>query len=277
MAIFLLQKKDFKALYFLFLGIAIPTVLLTLYLLFHNILNMAIEQIILLNLSSYPNENFLDVVLSSFGGTLKRTWPFWIMAFWSLVKNKTRLYFYAFAFFVIPLLFLLNRPYQHYWIQLLPFVAIGSAILLTELKNQKKLLPHAIAISIIIATSLINGIWSMQIYKKIDKPKYDDQVKIATKIRKNTDSALYTENQFIAYYYLASKLPVSKYLYLGEINKSYNAEEEVTQKINSYGKIIIAWPTVEDLAYAQKIEKNIKQTMSLEFSNEYLSIYISAK
>lgn len=278
---FLLKTKKIKNFSIFLFSAFIIWIPIILWLYAKGAFNDALDQIIILNFTSYPSEPFLKVI-SSFFETFIKTFPIWFFSliyFLNVKKNKNILPVIFLIFLPIPLFFV--RHYSHYWIQIIPFVAVLASLgadLFFNNKNHfinKKVIKYFFLIIIIF-----NMIGNYKLFSwytnKVNTPKIRDQKEAVKFINNNKGKKILTENQFTGFYFLTEKKNINKYLYITEINEDEGPEEKTITDLKNSPDTIIVWPKDLNFAYAKKLQEfiigNYKPVK--EYSNIGLVIYI---
>lgn len=240
-------------------GLAVPWLLLGTYLLLNDLLAEAWRQVVVLNFTSYPREPLgyvLQYLLLIFLWTL----PVWILAIigWPRLAQykKTIL-----ALLLLPLPFMFIRHYPHYWVQLLPFVAIVAAAGLVGLRQLKWLVPATMVFCLTIAGGKIGRDASVNYQKLQAQFNAARMIEADSRLRGN-DSAtkVLAENQFTAFYFLLPGQPLNKYLYLTEITAPDKAEQQTIIDLQNNPSTLILWPIDPQFAYAKHLQNFILNT-----------------
>lgn len=263
--LYLISRRDWKALLLIIAGMIIPLGLSQIYLSVHHLLPQAYQQIILYNFKNYPSEPLLSVVIQLLPPFLY-TLPVWLLF---LVQTKRELHqlifkpkpktqnpkysslLFIYALAALPMLAYFNRHYPHYWLQSVPFVAILTA---GQLKHKLRITNNAFKITLawILIVSLILTIQ----FVRFNYPKLQDEQHIASYLQAKKQ-CVYTENQFIPFYFIAMKHPPNKYLYLTEITESSEDSIQKTLETLKSSDCLIVWPTDLNYAYARELQSYI--------------------
>lgn len=261
-----------------FIGFLTPWGLTLLYLIKVNSLNEAINQSVSLNITNYPREP-LSLVLKKLSGTFKQTLPLWLLFGFYLPKirnhKKDQLMKFLYASIFIPIPFLLFRHYPHYWLQIIPFVAIMAGITLANLFTIKNTFIKYLSISLIFLSFFLNYKWFSWGAVNQDGPKLKEQVEVNEYINRLPQKTILTENQFTGYYFLSSKEPLTKYLFLSEITEQEKAEKKTISALERSSDTLILWPKNNEFAYAKDLQGYIIKNyrVSKEFNKQGLLIY----
>jgi hypothetical protein len=256
-----LEKKNLRSIVVYLLGMILPWVGLLVYFILTKSLAPAINQIIVLNFTHYPSEPITKVLgnwVKVFGATL----PLWILFgfFLKLIDRKNKIVWVIILMVFLPIPTFLIRHYPHYWISILPFIAIGGAGALEQLLSFRSSNYHKIKIVkmalILMTIYFLIGLFWMQ--AKIDFSGWLEQFKVADFLRTLPNQKILAENQFTPYYYLANKKPFNKYLYITEINDwSEQTEKKTIEGLRNDAETIIVWPTDQNFAYAKNLQNFI--------------------
>jgi len=272
------EKRKSKDVFYYLLGVIIPWLFAFLYLIDKGALKESINQIIVLNFTSYPREP-LQIVLNSFIETVNRTFPAWlffIIYFFQKKSKNTVLKKMILFSIILPIPFFLVRHYPHYWIQILPFVAILSAAALYNFFNQRKNIIFKLIVFLIISLSVFGNyklfVW---ITDNINIPKLKEQNSAKEFIDNLPNKKILTENQFTCFYFLIDKEKITKYLYITEVNDGEKAEPKTLESLKSNPDTYILWTEDLNFAYARKLQdyiiKNYKPIR--KFDNLGLVVY----
>lgn len=247
LVVLLLSRKWQSSLYTV-VGAAVAIFLFVVYLWQNNLAGLAYDQIILANISSYPREPFTQVIrnlLPSFLATV----PLWIFATIGGLKYWRKIPKLILLFALLPIPFFLIRHYPHYWLQVMPFVAILASYSFAKitLKLRWMLLASIILISIIPISRLGQNFILLR-----------EQIAISNYISKQNERYLLAENQASPYHYLTDKIPLNKYLYITEVNDwRENSERSTISDLEHNQDVLVVWPSDPDFAYAKRLQKYI--------------------
>ena len=88
---------------------------------------------------------------------------------------------------------------------------------------------------------------------------------------------LLAENQFTAFYFLSDKEPLTKYLYITEVNEPEKAESITIEELKQNPDTIILWPKNKDYAYAKELQEYVFSNYNpvKEYDNLELIIFES--
>lgn len=254
------KEKSLKKVGQFLLPIAMSVIFLIMWMWQKGALAEAYNQIIVLNLTSYPVARVSDF-FAGIKDSFTRTWWIWIAAIFGILKygkDKKLLL----AFLLLPIPPFLVRGYPHYWIQILPFAAIFSAIGFFEISKFKPQLIAYFLLLIAIISVYQNFLWSKWIYADNLK-KIETERQVAQKISDSKSEYLLAENQFVGFYFLTDKKPLTKYLYLTEINSGENAEGKTIEALKNHPDTTIIWPSDPNFAYAKKLQAYILYSKNL--------------
>jgi hypothetical protein len=243
----LLSRKWQSSLYTV-VGAAVAIFLLVAYLWQKNLAGLAYEQIILANISSYPREPFTQVIRNLLP-TFLATIPLWIFATIGGLKYWKKIPKLILLFTLLPIPFFFIRHYPHYWLQVMPFVAILASYSFAKitLKLRWILLASIILVSIIPISRLGQNFILLR-----------EQIAISNYISKQNERYLLAENQASPYYYLTDKIPLNKYLYITEVNDwRENSERSTISDLEHNQDVLVIWPSDLDFAYAKRLQKYI--------------------
>lgn len=256
------------------IGFSIPCLITLLYLYTNGLSQTAFSQIITLNLTSYEREP-LSLVFSSFFFWLIMALPLWLFFIFGL-KNIRGYPKELLLFIFLPLPILFHRHYPHYILQSLPFIAIISAFGFEKFYEFKSI-TLKIGITLLLFFNITGSLkWYVWMYKNNNLPKLREQKEAAEYLEKNSGKNILAENQFTAFYFLADKEPINKYLYITEINEKENAEEKTIEDLKSKNPIIL-WPEDPNFAYAKELQNYIKENYKKVRSYPNLKLLILEK
>ncbi|HBG81798.1 TPA: hypothetical protein DDW69_03065 [candidate division CPR2 bacterium] len=279
--IYFAKKKISDLGYFIF-GTIIVCFPFLIYLLSKKVVQEAINQIITVNFTSYPKEN-MSMVFNNLAPPFKKTLPIWILflAFvFSKGKNIDQKKLLLIISALAPMPFLLVRHYPHYWLQIMPFIAIAAAISLDSLigfKSSKTWLNlfRVAVLSIIALSFFTNFKWFYWMAKNVDQPKLKAEKEAAKMLKELPQKNILAENQFTGFYLLSEKEALTKYLYITEVNEKEAAEEKTIEILKNNKDTIIVWPKDLKYTYAKKLQNYIIQHYQpkKEFSQLGMIIY----
>lgn len=263
-----------KTLHWFFLGLVLPSALTGLYLWENSVLYEAANQIFTLNFTSYPRESF-SIIVRGLWQPFVFSLPIWVFSIYSVIKLKNNMLIIAMALFPIPFFFV--RHYPHYWLQILPFIAILASAnfpMALSLRDRLKRPKQSFA-NVCRALQKPNGsqrqlyiylvifYLGFFLYFPIKQFIVDFSVlneeKAATRfISAQPEINMLAENQFSGFYFLTDKKPINKYLYITEINDwSEESEQKTLDDLRSNPDTIILWPSDPNFAYAKKLQDYI--------------------
>lgn len=252
----LFYERKFRLLLYLIFGTVLLALPFFAYFYGNSIEHEAFRQIVVLNFSNYPRESiravFSGLLLSFF-----QTLPIWVLFISGLIKSRNRKGTIWILFFsLLPIPLFLVRHYPHYWIQILPFVAIISA-LGYEKFNRKVLIVSAgyFLVTLLFVTKQI--FWQEKLL--------NEQLAAGKYVKSIDSSMILCENQFSPLYYLAEKEPINKYLYITEIDDwSEQAEQKTIDDLQLYPVTPVIWTENRNFAYAKKLQSYIFESYIVE-------------
>lgn len=258
--------KKWRSLLSTMIGVAIVLLPFVLYLWRNNLAAPAYDQIILANIFNYPREPIAQIV-SNLWLVFLITIPLWALAaigastYW---RKKPNL---IFIFAILPIPLLLIRHYPHYWMQIMPFIAILAAYSFGKINIRYRFL--FLASIIIISVLPITHIKQNFILLK-------EQIAISKFVNTRNEQYLLAENQASPYYYLTNKKPLNKYLYITEVNNWQEKSEDTTIKdLETNDNVLIIWPSDQNFAYAKNLQKYISDNFRIV--KEYKNLRIEIK
>ncbi|MDO8513541.1 MAG: glycosyltransferase family 39 protein [bacterium] len=226
------------------------------------------QQVIELNLTSYPSlddtENVKRLALSvaqssivwfmTFGGLVGFVLAIWKKKYPSL-ENIAIL---TMAFIPIPILF--YRQYPHYWLQVLPFICLVAVSFYHKTRFKYFLNILIIACGFL---SLLNFVYTTLAIKV---PQRNEQLEISEKVRNGTliTDKVYSNRVFTGLYFLADRLPVSRYLYVSEINENSKAQDSIIKSIKINKPKFIVW-LPKNKQYKDSYTKAIGEQISIYY------------
>ncbi|MCX6808704.1 MAG: hypothetical protein NTW50_03485 [Candidatus Berkelbacteria bacterium] len=239
-----------------------------LYIYLNGLVIPAYEQIILYNITSYPREH-LVLLLSNLWPAFVLILPLWALFIIGLNKRfiSNHLLVIAFAILPIPLFFI--RHYPHYWLQIIPFVAIVAAYAYNKihLRYQYLILAFIILVMIFPVTQIRRNIILL-----------DEQFRITKYLNSLQEDRILTENQFSSYYFLSDKKPLNKYLYITEIDDwSEGAQNKTISDLQIHLNTVIIWPKDSNFAYAKNLQSYILDNYSIKKSYDQSGVLILSK
>jgi hypothetical protein len=227
-------------------GALLPILVLAAYLRSQGLVADAIHQVFTLTLTVYPREP-LGSVLRLLWNNVLWTLPIWILLIVGLkARFPSRMTIWALVF--LPLPFMFFRHYPHYWVQILPFVAIVAAIAVTAIRNER-VVAAATLVFCILVTAGKTAQDTVPNYTQLKA-----QLRVARILSKEPVDALLAENQFTGFYFLLPQKPLNRYLYITEITNAEGAEERTIEDLQRGGSVLVLWPVDPNYAYAQKLQ-----------------------
>ena len=279
---FLSKKRPIlKPLVYL-IGVFVPLMATYFWLKSFGLVDEAINQIITLTANSYPKED-LSKVLSAFGVGFWRTLPMWVLFVSSLAllfkkefRNKT---ITLLVLSLLPIPLFLIRPYLHYWIIVLPFVAILAGLMFEKLIEFKKEIKWVEAtkyalLLLAIISFFGNYKWLVWTYTNVRNLKFNEQKIAAEYINNLPEEYILAETQFTAFNYLTDKKMLNKYLYITEITEAENSKEKTLNALKDNPNTVVLWPSYENLAFAKDIESYIKDNLQPIKTFEHLEMTV---
>lgn len=231
-------------------GFLAPLVAAATYLFGQGIATEAWRQVVTLTLTRYPREPLGDV-LRSLGDTFRWTLPIWVLAGLGLTaRHPLRTPLWALVLVPLPLMFV--RHYPHYWVQLLPFVAILAALAMAEIGRRRV----TIAIGV-CCLAIAGGKIAQDVLPNTRLLR--EQLRVGRALATIPAEALLVENQFTAFTFLVPKPPLTRYLYLTEITDTDDAESLTIDELQGGRTILILWPDDPRYAYAKELQAFILQ------------------
>lgn len=229
-------------------------IVVAIWLLLSGIFNEAWRQVVVLTLTQYPAEPFgtvIDYLKYNFLWTL----PIWLLAAFGLTQ-KFPYWRTVLVIVLLPLPFMFFRHYPHYWIQILPFVALLAAIAVAQFRSRLATL-GALLFCLAIAGGKVNQ------DAMNNSLTFRAQLATAKVLSEEPAETVLAENQFTGFYFLLPQQPLNKYLYLTEITAGENAEEKTIADLKKKKNVLVLWPD-HDRAYAKKVERAINGLRGVE-------------
>lgn len=244
-------------------GFALPLAVFGIWLIDNNLIAEAFRQIIMLTLTSYPREAFSTVV-TSLRGTFLWTLPVWVLLLLAACTTMPQRYV-LWSLVLLPLPAMIVRHYPHYWVQLLPFVAVIAAAALQSIGKRTAIVAVMIYCLVIGGGKIVQeGIPHYRVLK--------DQIRAAQELQTEEAEYLLAENQFAAFYFLLPQQPLNKYLYLTEITDAEEAEQHTITDLKSHHSVLILWPMDANYAYAKDLQALIANRPAEESAFESLGM-----
>ena len=252
--LFLLRGVSRRGIRLFMAGFLAPWILLAAYLLAHGIADDAWHQAIVLTFTSYPRES-LGYVLNMLHHNFLWTLPMWVLLLLgaSVPMEKRNI---VWALVLLPLPFMFFRHYAHYWIQIVPFVAIIAAAALISLQNKKVM--FTVLVFILSITGGKIGQDAIPNWKILD-----EQLRVTNVLESSSADIMLAENQFSGFYFLLPQQPLNKYLYLTEVTEPDQAEQRTIEDLIKAQKVMILWPIDSNFAYAKRLQRVISQDYRL--------------
>lgn len=238
----------------LLLGFFLPLLLTLLYLKANGAVGAAWHQVVILTLTHYPPES-LSYVLKTLSWNFLWTFPMWVLlvvGFKAQLQNRKMIW----SMIVLPLPFMVVRHYPHYWVQVLPFVAIIAATALIHLRSAH--LKVAMLIFCVAIASGKVGQDALPNYSKLQTQfKTAEILNADASLRRDDGSTLLlAENQFTGFYFLLPLRPLNKFLFITEITDADGAQQKTIDDLPRNPGTLILWPD-PSRAYAQSSQEFI--------------------
>jgi len=277
--IYVIFKKGWGKLFYLF-GLSLPIALTALYLNQMGVLQEFWKQMALSS-NSYPPEPIKQVLLAWLD-VFKRVWWLWPGVIFSTIKRKlTGQYWLLLFMALLPVLTFFVRSYSHYWLQVLPYLAVLSGMgwhkLFSYLEKKQLMLGLTTFIIIIIGTTIGNLSWYKWITENKSLPREKEQKEIVAQLDQFKGSELLAENRFTGFYFFTDKEPLNKYLYLTEVNESENARQTTLSDLESSSDVVILWPKDQKYVYAREIGEWLNQNCKILAEYPVLDLVIYQK
>ena len=244
----LVYKAPKKSIMSLVAGFVVPFLALGIYLFAKREIGEAWHQVVTLTLMSYPREP-LGYILQSLKTNFTWTLPIWMLALVGLstkIPNKKILG----ALVLLPLPFMFFRHYPHYWVQVLPFVALISAAVLVKFRK-----PALTVATLVFCLAIANGKVSQDMGPNYNRLRA--QFDVAKILRDDPAKVVLAENQFSGFYFLLPQKNLNKFLYITEITNAVGAEQQTISDLQRSQSVIILWPEDPNFAYAKDLQKFI--------------------
>lgn len=272
------SKKDITK---IVLSFFLPILLVLFYLIISRTLKFGFEQIIWLNLCCYPKEP-IYIVIKSLSFYFLHSLPILFLAAFELffiAKNfrSERNMIIITLLLLLPIPFLLIRHYPHYWIQIIPFISILAASGMERIINNKYFLLKIFAFASILLILVINFRWFRWQFSQKYIEQYHEQYQAISYLEANNLNEIIAENQFSFFSFYNSSKPLSKYLYITEINNQNNqAEKKIIELLETNRNITLLWPEDQNYTLAKKLQQYIIENYQKKkvFSKLGLVIYI---
>jgi hypothetical protein len=153
------------------------------------------------------------------------------------------------ALVLLPLQLMFLRHYPHYWIQILPWVAILTASVLGDIRVRT-----VTTATVVFCLAIAGGKVGQDAMKNHEK--LQAQLDAAQVLSPEPAKILLAENQFTAFYFLLPQRPLNKYLYLTEITDAEKAQAKTIEDLQNQQNVLILWPSHER-AYAREVQEFI--------------------
>jgi 4-amino-4-deoxy-L-arabinose transferase-like glycosyltransferase len=246
----LVYTSSLKQRFIFVMGIIFPLLLLLVYLNFNGIAAEAWQQVVVLTLTRYPNEP-LGYVLQLLKTNFVWTLPIWMLLALGVkmsLSHKKLLW----TLILLPLPFMFFRHYPHYWVQILPFVAIVVASVLVELRRTRLMLA-----TLIFCLAIAAGKVAQDTPPNLSVLK--EQLHVASILSQEPAQVVLAENQFTGFYFLLPQPPLNKFLYITEVTNAVDAEQRTIADLQGTESVMILWPVDVDYAYAKKLQAFVLQ------------------
>jgi hypothetical protein len=184
------------------------------------------------------------------------------------LKNDTRIddriVFLSFVMIIASLPAVFFRPYHHYWLQIVPFIALITAsqlkLLQQALSSVKFLNLSFIYIMILSFVPILSALIFAVETKNVNYPKLLEQNLIVDKIKsaKHKPVKIYIYSQSAGYYFLTNTNPPDKFFYKSDITADKFSIEYTTNQIANYQPDFVIWDTGEKNLASKILPKNYK-------------------
>jgi len=243
-----------KRILFFGTGLMLPLVTVGTYLGANGIVAQAWHQVVTLTLTSYPRESIWSVV-QFLDGYFLWTLPVWILFLFGVrihVVHKVHLW----ALVLLPLPVMFFRHYPHYWVQILPFVALIVSIELIQRRHSRVLTILTLSFCLLIAGGKVvqDAGPNMQLLR--------EQLQAAQILSLEPADSVLAENQFTAFYFLSPQRPLNKFLYLTEITEGEQAEQQTIDDLKKSQSVLVLWPDDDNFAYAKKLQAFLDESQT---------------
>jgi hypothetical protein len=265
---FLSKKRPVLKFLSFLLGVFIPLFAIYFWLNSLGLWNEAVNQIVTLTANSYPKED-IGKVLSAFKTGFWRTLPIWLLFISSislLFKEETRnRVITLLTLSILPIPLFLVRPYLHYWIIVLPFVAILAGVTFEKIMEAKKEIKWIEYLKFgFLAIAMLSFYthykWLVWTYTDVRNIKFKEQKIAAKYVNSLPEEYLLAETQFTGLNYLTNKKMLNKYLYITEITEAENSQAKTLEGLkNNSQTTIVIWPHQDGVAFATDIENYLKE------------------
>lgn len=253
------------------LGLSVGPSMVFIWLLFSGILQESFNQIILYNFS-YPKESFA-IVFEGFKNSFSSTWFIWLglIGYIFISKDKYKKLFLALIFLSIPVF--LIRHYPHYWIQIIPFVAIVFSLSYLQLVKNKVF--YFLSLILISWTVFSTAQWFLWMSNNKWEAEFLAQTEVTDYLENLDDEYLLAENRFTYFYFSSTKKTLNKYLYMTEITETENAQQKTLKNIQDSKNLVVLWPSDGNI-YAKEIDKYLKDNLvkKINFKDLGLDVYV---
>jgi len=239
-------------------GLAAPIWLLVLYLKGNQSFSEFWAQAFGASTKSYPADPIAKV-LSSLAETFTRIW--WLLAGFLAsfidIKSYSKQKWLVIMMAILPTYTFFVRPYPHYWLQVLPFVSvlagIGFLIFFEWLLVQKFNFMAIVIFVGIILSFWYSTLWFKWVTENLNQPRQNEQAWVVEKVGTLDGKLMLVENRYTGFYFLTDKEPVTKYLYLTEVNEGESARQKTMDALENGHDITILWPKDQSYVYAKEI------------------------
>lgn len=255
--IYLVSMRDLRKIFHFLAGLILPFVGLFTYLKQNELIEEFKHQVIVSS-SNYPSDR-LRTVLVSLAKTMSRVWWLWfgvIASFFDYEKfSKEKMLIILMAF--LPIVTFFVRDYPHYWLQILPFLAILAGIGFGHFFEKVfttscNIFAIAIILAIIV-TFCGSTMWFGWVTDNYNQPKAVEEILITKKLTELPATKILTENRYTGFYFLADQISLNKYLYLTEVNEGEQARAKTLSDLQNGHDIVILWPKDQTYVYAKEI------------------------
>lgn len=242
-----------KTAIFFLIGALMPLALFVFFCISTGILVEAWHQVVILTLTSYPRES-LPFVLQALRPNFYWTLPIWLLFLFSwrghLQQRKVLL-----ALVFLPAPFLFFRHYPHYWIQILPFVAMVVGHILSNTQNNRRLVPIVVVATLVFCLTI--GLGKVVQDGKQNFTVLTEQLSVAKLLSQESPTRVLAENQYTGFYFLLPQKPLNRFLYITEVTDTDQAEQRTVDDLQNGQNILILWPLDPQYAYAKTLQRFI--------------------
>lgn len=260
--IYFIITKRYRDILFFLAGVFTPIILMLLSLSQVGVVDEFRQQVF--GTTNYPSETFL-YRLTMWLETFSRIWWLWLaflVGLFTKVDRKRK--WFLILMILIPFFFFM-RHYPHYWLQVVPFMAIFAGIGFVAILNYwKKFWYLILALLTLIVISLFSSmLWFKWVTDHKNMPKAIEEESIVKELGSIDYDKLLVENRYTGFYFLADKEPLTKFLYRTEVNEQKGSKDVTFESLKNSHKVVILWPQDQSLVYSKDIgswlEKNTQK------------------